>query len=70
MGLAKLPVIPANGQESLRLAIARHLPLTREAFFAGAARKSLPLQGSWPSLRGLRGFDGPCGYIPLMGDLK
>ena len=37
-GLAGLPVTPANGQESLRLARARHLPLTREAPPAGFAR--------------------------------
>ena len=30
-GLAWPPVTPADGQESLRLACARHLPLTREA---------------------------------------
>ena len=30
-GFARLPVTPADGQESLRLACARHLPLTREA---------------------------------------
>ena len=60
-GLAGLPVTPADGQESLRLACARHLPLTREAFPAGFARKKAPhAVGSWPSLRGLRGFDGPC----------
>ena len=42
-GLAKLPVTPADGRESLRLACARHLPLTREAFLAGFARaKRLP----------------------------
>ena len=59
-GLAGLPVTPADGRESLRLACARHLPLTREASLAGFARaKRLPSQGSWPSLRGLRGFDGP-----------
>ena len=60
-GLAGLPVTPADGQESLRLACARHLPLTREAPLAGSARaKRRPSQGSWPSLRGRRGFDGLC----------
>ena len=37
-GFAELSVTPADGQESLRLACARHLPLTREAFLAGFAR--------------------------------
>ena len=60
-GLARLPVTPADGQESLRLACARHLHLTREAFLASSARaKRLPSQGSWPSLRGLKGPDGLC----------
>ena len=59
-GLTGLPIIPADGRESLRLACARHLPLTREASPAGFARaKRLPSQGSWPSLRGLRGFAAP-----------
>ena len=44
-GLAWPPVTPADGQESLRLACARHLPLTREAILAGAARKKAPLTG-------------------------
>ena len=44
-GLAGLPVTPADGQESLRLACARHLPLTREASLAGFARaKRRPTQ--------------------------
>ena len=34
-GFPPPPVTPADGQESLRLACARHLPLTREAFLAG-----------------------------------
>ena len=60
-GFARVPVTPADGQESLRLACARHLPLTREAPLAGSARaKRLPSQGSWPSLRGLKGPDGLC----------
>ena len=61
-GCAELPVTPVDGQESLRLACARHLPLTREAFCAGSARakKAPHAVGSWPSLRGLRGFDGLC----------
>ena len=37
-GFAGLPVTPAYGRESLRLACARHLPLTREAPPAGFAR--------------------------------
>ena len=37
-GLAELPVTPADGRESLCLACARHLPLTREASLAGFAR--------------------------------
>ena len=46
-GLAGLPVIPADGQESLRLACARHLPLTREAPLAGFARaKGSPHRGA------------------------
>ena len=45
-GSAWPPVTPADGQESLRLACARHLPLTREAFLAGSARtKGSPLRG-------------------------
>ena len=40
-GLAWPPVTPADGQESLRLACARHLPLTREAFFAGRRERRL-----------------------------
>ena len=46
-GLAKLPVTPADGRESLRLACARHLPLTREASPAGSARaKGSPHRGA------------------------
>ena len=41
-GLAGLSVTPADGRESLRLACARHLPLTREAFLAGFARAKNP----------------------------
>ena len=45
-GFPPPPVTPADGQESLRLACARHLPLTREAFLAGSARaKGSPLRG-------------------------
>ena len=46
-GFAGLPVTPADGQESLRLACARHLPLTREAPLAGFARaKGSPHRGA------------------------
>ena len=59
-GLVWPPVTPADGQESLRLACARHLPLTREAFLAGSARaKGSPLRGELAAPAGLRGFDGP-----------
>ena len=60
-GLAWPPVTPADGQESLRLACARHLPLTREAFLAGSARaQGSPLRGELAAPAGLRGFAGPC----------
>ena len=39
-GLALRAVTPAAGQESLRLAYARHLPLTREAFRQSAPTTS------------------------------
>ena len=52
-GLAGLPVTPADGRESLRLACARHLPLTREASLAGFARaKRLPTMWGDSPLRG------------------
>ena len=52
-GCAGLPIIPADGRESLRLACARHLPLTREAFLAGSARaKRRPTQWGDSPLRG------------------
>ena len=52
-GLAGLPVTPADGQESLRLACARHLPLTREASLAGFARaKGAPRSGVTPRCAG------------------
>ncbi|SKA89771.1 hypothetical protein SAMN02745178_01966 [Gemmiger formicilis] len=58
-GLAWPPVTPADGQESLRLACARHLPLTREALLAGSARaKGSPLRGELAAPAGLRGFVG------------
>ena len=58
-GFAWPPVTPADGQESLRLACARHLPLTREAFLAGSARaKGSPLRGELAAPAGLRGFAG------------
>ena len=58
-GLTLPPVIFADGQESLRLACARHLPLTREAFLAGSARaKGSPLRGELAAPAGLRGFAG------------
>ena len=61
-GLAKLPVTPADGQESLRLACARHLPLTREASPAGFARAKRP-----PCQRGLAALAAwgiPPGFPP------
>ena len=55
-GLAGLPVIPADGRESLRLAIARHLPLTREASLAGFARAKGSPSGELAELARPEGF--------------